>query len=111
MNDIKYVTGLFTDTLDESLTKMVTVDLAFIDGHHQYQPTLDYYEKILQYSTQSTVFVFDDIRWTEGMEKAWSEIRNDDRLGVVLDLYSVGICMLRQKDNSKKYVFDPIYLF
>ena len=77
LDNISYVTGLFTDTLQPTLTDMGTVDLAFIDGHHQYQPTLDYLEEILKFSTPDTVFVFDDIRWSEGMKQAWDEIRAD----------------------------------
>lgn len=110
LDNISYVDGLFSDTLIESLNPIGSIDLAFIDGHHQYQPTLDYFEKILQFSNPNTVFVFDDIRWTEGMQKAWEEIRNDERLGIVLDFHSVGICMLRKKEMSQRFVFDPIYI-
>lgn len=110
LSNIEYVEGLFTDTLNQTLLEMGSVDLAFIDGHHQYQPTLDYFERILQFSSQNTVFVFDDIRWTDGMKKAWSEIREDERLGIVLDLNSVGICMIRQRDISERLVFNPIHL-
>ena len=42
------------------------MDLACIDGHHQYQPPLDYFEALWRYSRQTAIFVFDDIRWSEG---------------------------------------------
>ena len=87
IDNISYVEGLFTDTLNPSLIQLGSIDLAFIDGHHQYQPTLDYFEEILKSSTPEAVFVFDDIRWSDGMKKAWSQVQSDDRLGVIVDLF------------------------
>ena len=110
-DNISYVEGLFTDTLHSALTALGSIDLAFIDGHHQYQPTLDYFEEIFKFSTPDTVFVFDDIRWSDGMKKAWSRIQADDRLGLVVDLSKVGICTRRQQDKSQRLVSDPVCLF
>lgn len=111
IDNVSYVNGLFTDTLGPALEELGSVDLAFIDGHHQYQPTLDYFEEIFPFSTSDTVFVFDDIRWSTDMEKAWSRIQTDDRLGLVVDLFSVGICTRCQKENPQRFVYDPIYIF
>ena len=111
IDTVSYVCGLFTDTLESTLKQMPTVDLAFIDGHHQYQPTLDYFEQILQYANPQTLFVFDDIRWSDGMTQAWDELMADERFGLVVDLDSVGLCMLQQPGQTQRYVFDPIKLF
>ena len=110
IDNISYVKGLFTDTLSASLGDMGSIDLAFIDGHHQYQPTLDYFEEIFQYTTPDAVFVFDDIRWSDGMKKAWYKIQTDDRLCLILDLFSVGICVPCQETVSQRYVLPPLHL-
>lgn len=110
IDSVSYSEGLFTDTLRPALADLGSVDLAFIDGHHQYQPTLDYFEEILAFSTPDTVFVFDDIRWSDGMKKAWSRIRSDDRLGLIVDLSSVGICC-RRKEDSPRCVYGPLPVF
>ncbi len=111
ISNISYVTGPFTETLTPVLAKLKSVDLAFIDGHHQYQPTLDYFEEIVKYSNPGTVFVFDDIRWSDGMKKAWSRIQDDDRLGSVIDLTTVGICTRRQNDDYPRFVSKPCKFF
>ena len=89
------------------------IDLAFIDGHHQYQPTLDYFEEIFRFSTPDTVFVFDDIRWSDGMKRAWSQIQSDDRLNLIVDLSRIGVCMRGQKEVSQHFVFgaDGVRIF
>ncbi len=111
IDNISYVEGLFADTLTPALTRCASVDLAFIDGHHHYQPTLDYFENILTFSNPDTVFVFDDIRWSNGMRKAWSQIQTDDRLGLILDLSSIGVCTRRQQNNSQRFALSHIDAF
>lgn len=111
IDNISCVEGLFTDTLIPSSKELGAIEMAFIDGHHLYQPTLDYFEEILKLSASNAVFIFDDIRWSDGMRKAWSEIQADDRLGVVVDLGSVGVSSRRQADISRRFVLDPISAF
>jgi predicted O-methyltransferase YrrM len=111
LDNIAYVEGLFTDTLSSTLRNMNSIDLAFIDGHHQYQPTLDYFEEILGFAKDDTVFVFDDIRWSDGMKKAWLELQSDRRLGLIVDCSSMGICVRRQETISQRYVLPPLRIF
>lgn len=111
LDNISYVEGLFTDTLSRTLTNMNSIDLAFIDGHHQYQPTLDYFEEILGFAKDDAVFVFDDIRWTNDMKKAWLQIQCDRRLGLIVDCSSMGVCVRRQAAISQRYVLPPLHLF
>lgn len=60
-------------------------------GHHQYQPALDYFDALWRYSGQTAIFVFDDIRWSEGMLRAWAQLRADPRLDITVDLGSIGL--------------------
>ena len=87
--------GLFAQTLDPLLDEGGAVDLAFIDGHHQEEPTLTYFDQIAEHLADSAVVVFDDIRWSEGMEKAWARLCQDPRMEVVIDLDRVGLCVVR----------------
>ena len=91
LENISYVQGLFSDTLQAALAEHGQVDLAYIDGHHQYQPTLDYFDTLSRYSRQTAIFVFDDIRWSEGMLRAWTQLRADPRLDITVDLGSMGL--------------------
>jgi predicted O-methyltransferase YrrM len=111
LDNISYVEGLFTDTLSTTLHNLDSIDLAFIDGHHQYQPTLDYFEEILGFAKNDAVFLFDDIRWSDGMKKAWLQIQSDRRLGLIVDCCSIGICVRRQETISQRDVVSPLRLF
>jgi predicted O-methyltransferase YrrM len=91
LSNVSYAQGLFVDTLAPSLRELGEVDLAFIDGHHLYQPTLDYFEQILAYAAPDAVLVFDDIHWSDEMKAAWDRLRSDERLGLTVDLETIGL--------------------
>lgn len=111
LNNLSYVEGLFTDTLDKTLNQLKSVDLAFIDGHHQYQPTLDYYNQISKFSVANSIFIFDDIRWSEGMKKAWSELQKDARLGMTVDFNQIGLGIRKSEEVREKFVFPQLKIF
>jgi predicted O-methyltransferase YrrM len=104
---VNYVLGFFSDTLPRTLEGVGSVDFSFIDGHHQYQPTLDYFRAIADHSTDGALFVFDDIRWSEDMTRAWTEVQNDPRLGLAVDLYAMGLGVVTRQPSSKRYRFVP----
>jgi predicted O-methyltransferase YrrM len=109
LGNVVYVEGLFSETLDSTLINIDGVDFAFIDGHHQYQSTLDYFQKILSHSKENAIFVFDDIRWSHGMKKAWSKIQSDDKIEMSADLHSMGLCVAAREPPSTRYQFPSIY--
>lgn len=111
LNNIHYVEGLFNNTLEPKLKTLPLIDFSFIDGHHQYQPTLDYFNLIISCSRPGTLFVFDDIRWSSGMHRAWSEISADKRVSTVIDFYYLGVCVLAEPGNEKRFFSKPIRAF
>lgn len=87
------VVGRFQDTLP-GLLAGPKIDYAFIDGHHDEQATLRYYEMFLPHLAERSTLIFDDISWSKGMSAAWNQIRRHPRVDVSLDCSSVGICLL-----------------
>lgn len=71
----RVVTGRFGDTLPELAAGLAPLDYAFVDGHHDERATIDYFELLRPSLATGAVVVFDDIRWSPGMERAWAAIR------------------------------------
>lgn len=94
LDNVTTVVGRFQDTLDGVLDRYGPIDLAFIDGHHDEQATLAYFEQIYPSLSERAVLVFDDISWSEGMERAWSAIEADTRVELSVGLSQLGICFL-----------------
>ncbi|HOW32032.1 MAG TPA: class I SAM-dependent methyltransferase [Bacteroidales bacterium] len=96
LTNIKMLTGRFEDVLPAALDQLATVDFAFIDGHHEYEPTKNYARMIMQRVTENSVIVIDDIHWSAGMEKAWKEICSLPQVKVSIDVFRFGMLFFRE---------------
>lgn len=101
--NIKPVLGSFRSKLPETLQKMGSVDLVFLDGHHAKEPTLEYFEQCLAQAHANTVFIFDDIHWSRDMEQAWERIKAHPRVTVSIDLYDLGLVFLRTEQVKEHF--------
>ena len=95
--------GDFNLTLTEKLKEIKNIDLAFIDGNHQEKPTIAYFEKCLEYASNDTIFIFDDIHWSDGMENAWDYIKANNRTTLTIDLFSVGILFVKSELSKEDF--------
>jgi len=95
--------GDFNVTLTEKLKEIKSIDLAFIDGNHQENPTINYFEKCLKYANNNTIFVLDDIHWSDGMENAWNYIKTHTRTTLTIDLFFVGIVFVKSELSKENF--------
>jgi len=100
LDGIEVVMGSFDDTLDATVERVGPVDFAFVDGDHQLEPTVRYTETILGQLSDGGIILFDDIRWSGGMQDAWDVLRIDPRVRVSIDLGKVGICVYGTRPGS-----------
>lgn len=103
LSNIHLVRGSFEDTLQAALGTMQKVDFAFVDGNHRKAPTLQYFEQILQFSHNDTIFVFDDIHWSQEMEEAWALIRQHPSVTCTIDLFFIGIVILKREFKEPEH--------
>jgi predicted O-methyltransferase YrrM len=103
VRNIDPVLGSFRQRLPEVLQRMERLDMAFLDGHHAKEPTLDYFEQCLAKAHDDTVLVLDDIHWSRGMEEAWQAIKDHERVTVTVDLYDMGIVFLRREQAREHF--------
>ena len=104
MDQIELETGNFDDKLPGVLQNMETLDLAFIDGNHQEEPTIQYFEQCLLKSNPDTILIFDDIHWSDGMEKAWENIISHPSVTLSVDIFHMGIVFLRKELTKQHFV-------
>ena len=65
-----------------------------MDGHHDGPATVEYFHQIRPYMAPAGVMLFDDIRWSEGMMEAWTEVCAHPSVMGALDFQQSGIvCM------------------
>ncbi len=95
--------GDFSESLPMVLQKMGQLDYVFLDGNHQLKPTLNYFEACLPYAHNDTVFVLDDIYWSEEMKQAWEAVKNHPSVTLTLDFFYFGIVFVRQEQKEKQH--------
>lgn len=101
---VTIINGTFEEELPRLLGTMDTVDLVFFDGNHRYEPTIDYFEQCLARAHEGSVFVFDDIYWSEGMAKAWGYVKMHPRVRLTVDLFRFGIVFFNEGVAKQDFV-------
>jgi predicted O-methyltransferase YrrM len=95
------VNSLFDEAIDAELPAMgKTVDLAFIDGHHEKVATIHYFKRLLPYLKDGAVVVFDDVSWSYDMRDGWNIISTSPEVAHAIDLGLIGVCVLKREDEQ-----------
>lgn len=103
LENIELIEGNFDETLPATIKKMNSIDMAFIDGNHRYEPTVRYYRELLPAMHEHSVLIFDDIHWSKEMEQAWDEIRKDSAVTLSIDLFFIGLVFFRKEQKTKQH--------
>lgn len=103
-DNVNQYVGQFKDVLPDLVGKTEQLGFVFFDGHHQKQSTLDYFNNCLLKVGNETVFVFDDIHWSKGMEEAWEIICKHPQVTVSIDLFQLGIVFFRKECQKQHFV-------
>jgi predicted O-methyltransferase YrrM len=103
MQNINMHIGEFSSTLPGLLNKN-SYDLVFFDGNHQKEATLSYFEMCLESAHDSSVFIFDDIHWSQDMEQAWKEIREHDQVTLSIDTYQWGFVFFKSGRQKEHFI-------
>lgn len=101
--NIHPIEGDFDVTLPHLVNELPRIDYVFFDGNHSLGATLKYFEICLAKSHNHTIFVFDDIRWSDDMLTAWNKIKNHPLVHVSIDLYTMGIIFFRTEQEKEHF--------
>lgn len=93
----------FVDYLAE-LPKEKQFDMIFIDGHHDGEALIRYLNQLQEHAHDETLFILDDIRWSDSMKAAWDQISNDSRFHLSMELFRIGIVSRRSHMEKEKFV-------
>ena len=103
LKNIELNEGDFEETLPSYLNSIETVGLAYVDGNHRYEPTMRYFECLLQKTNDHSILIFDDIHWSTEMEQAWGEIKKHAAVTLTIDLFFIGLVFVRKGQKEKEH--------
>jgi predicted O-methyltransferase YrrM len=90
LGNITVRNGRFQDILSRELMGDC-FDFVFVDGHHDRDATILYFNQIA--TNRSAVIVFGDIPWPDGMKEAWRYIGNSKLLIAHAEFEGCGVCV------------------
>jgi len=109
VKNVELIEGRFEDTLQSALQKLKRLDYVFIDGNHRLAPTLEYFETCLKYAHEDSIFVFDDIHWSDEMDQAWEQVKKHPQVKISIDLFHMGIVFFRKgKRDKEHFILAPL---
>jgi predicted O-methyltransferase YrrM len=91
LKNINLVEGDIDKTINTVLDSIAVLDVAFIDANHRYDPTLTYFEAIINKTHSRSIIILDDIHYSSDMERAWNVIRAHAKVFATVDLYRCGL--------------------
>ncbi len=103
LKNIKVIEGEFSKSYNTVLENINTIDFLYIDGNHQMEPTLHYFQQAIPKLHNDSIIVFDDIHWSIGMEAAWEKIKTMDVVSETIDLFFIGIVFVRKEQKVKQH--------
>jgi len=102
--NITQLTGNFDDTLHPLIDSLPQLDFVYVDGNHQKEATLRYFEWCLPKVHDNTLLIFDDIYWSEGMKEAWAAIKAHPQVTVTVDLFWIGLVYFRKGQVKEDFL-------
>ena len=104
VENIEQIIGNFDKVLPNFLSKIEKLDFVYFDGNHRKEPTLQYFEMCLSKVHNNTVFIFDDIHWSKGMEDAWTQVKENKKVTLSIDLFYSGIVFFKKELTKQNFV-------
>lgn len=103
-NEVENVIGEFESFLVPENLRSKTYDLIYFDGNHSKKATLAYFELLLSTIHNDSVWIFDDIHWSQEMEEAWEIIKNHPKVTVTIDTFQWGFVFFRYEQEKEHFV-------
>lgn len=103
--NIKFINSDFDKAIPHLInTEVNNFDFVFFDGNHKKDATISYFNQLLKKINNNTIFVFDDIHWSQDMEMAWEYITSHKTTKVSIDLFQFGIVFFCRELSKQHYI-------
>ena len=94
LHNIQIHQELFSEFLENTSTQF---DLIFIDGDHNGERTLGYFNSLLKKVHNDSVIIFDDIYWSKDMTVAWQKNNYKRKCNGKHRYFSMGIGIFQKR--------------
>jgi predicted O-methyltransferase YrrM len=104
IKNVQCINTEFSSFLKNFQLQSSNFQFIYFDGNHSEKATLAYFELLLPTITNTSVWIFDDIHWSEEMENAWEIIKKHPKVKVTIDTFQWGIVFFRAEQEKEHFV-------
>ncbi len=104
--NIDLIEGDLHTTLPEFVQRPAKINFVLMDANHRYEPTMSYFDLLMKRLNEKSIVVVDDIHWSEEMEKAWTELKNNQLVYGSVDLFRCGLLFFDPDLNRQHFVWS-----
>jgi len=101
LHNIRLIQSSFAKAIPQLLN--TNWDLIFLDGHHQKEATLTYFNQLVDCVHNNSLVIIDDINWSQGMHAAWMEIQAHPEVSVSIDTFNWGLVFFRREQAKEHF--------
>ncbi len=101
LNNINLIVNEFENELNSLKSKKF--DFIYIDGNHQKEATINYFNTLLKSVHNDSLMIFDDIHWSKGMTEAWETIKQDPNVTLTIDTFYWGFVFFRKEQEKQHF--------
>lgn len=102
--NVESVISEFESFLISENIQATNYNLIYFDGNHSKKATLAYFDLLLSTIDNDSVWIFDDIHWSEDMEEAWEIIKNHPQVKVTIDTFQWGFVFFRREQPKEHFI-------
>lgn len=96
---------ILESTFEKALQKVdSSLDMIFIDGHHESKAMMNILRKLESNIHDETIIIFDDIRWNADMKELWNFLIKNEKFHLSMDLFRMGIILCRAHQQKEHFV-------
>ncbi|AOC95663.1 Protein-L-isoaspartate O-methyltransferase [Flavobacterium anhuiense] len=103
-HNVENVISEFESFLISENIQATNYNLIYFDGNHSKKATLEYFELLSPTINNDSVWIFDDIHWSEDMEEAWEMIKNHPQVKVTIDTFQWGFVFFRREQPKEHFI-------
>lgn len=103
INNISLIISPFDEFFNNLKDQQILFDLIYLDGNHNKESTLRYFDTLLSFINDQSVIILDDIHWSPEMKKAWIEIIERPEVTVSIDTYYWGFLFFRKEQQKQHF--------
>ncbi len=101
LDNIELRVGRFEESLPKIVKEKKTFDFVFMDGNHNLNSTLEYFETIKPILSDNSIIIIDDNNYNQEMNRAWKELSNNEIVTCSIDLFVLGVLLIKKEIKQK----------